>query len=564
MNRRIGIRLKLVATISALLVLVCLSVSLVAYNAMGSQITAAVMQKVQSDLTTTQALLDSQYPGTWQVRDGVLYKGTTKINDNTAIVDQIGKLTGDTVTVFLQDTRVTTNVMRDGKRAVGTKASPAVVDVVLKQGQVYTGEAEVVGVKYQTGYMPLKDSDGKIVGMFYVGAPKEFAEQLMQQFLLKFTLVAAALLVVACGAAWYLGHRVSTPIIAMGSKVNQIAQGNLRVDDLDCDANDEIGDLCRGLNTMKVNLRQLVQQVSHSAEIVAHSSEQLSASADESSKAAEHAATAMADVAADNDKQAREMERTVTIVEEMSAGIQAAAANANIAAEVTGKAAIAADTGSGAINKAVQQMHYIEETVGQSAQVVTKLSDRSSEIGQIVETIAAIAGQTNLLALNAAIEAARAGEQGRGFAVVAEEVRKLAEQSESATKQIASLIGQVRLDTTEAVTAMQTGMREVTNGTAVVASAGQAFADIYQLIGQVTAQMREISGVTQQLAAGSQQIVHALKEMENVASGMAKETQSVSNAGQEQLASMEEVAAASQSLAKMSQELHNLVVRFQY
>jgi methyl-accepting chemotaxis protein len=564
MNIRIGLQLKLVATIIAILLVICLSISVVAVNNMKAQINAAAMQKVQSDQATGLAIINALYPGQWQVKDGTLYKGTVKINDHTEIVDKIGTMTSDTVTIFAQDTRVTTNVMRDGKRAVGTKASSQVADIVLKQGQTYSGEAEVVGVKYQTFYTPLRDSQGTIIGMFYVGASKEFADQLMEQFLLKFAAVAIVVLLGGCAVTWYVGRRVAQPILVMSKTVGQVAQGNLQIDALPCSSNDETGDLCRSLNQMTNSLRQLVSQVSQSADMVAASSEELSANADESSRAAEQVATAIVEVAADNEKQVKTMDHTVAIVEEMTARIEQAAANANLVADMTDKTTQAADTGSEAINKAVRQMHDIEQSVGRSAQVVSKLNSHSAEIGQIVGTIAAIAAQTNLLALNAAIEAARAGEQGRGFAVVAEEVRKLAEQSEVATKQIAVLISQVRTDTAEAVTAMQSGMTEVNAGAQVVSTAGQAFGDIHHLVGLVASQVKDISAVTSELASGSQQIVQSIRHMEVITGNMSVQTQSVADAGQEQLASMEEVAAASQALAKLAQDLQNTVSQFRY
>jgi len=207
-------------------------------------------------------------------------------------------------------------------------------------------------------------------------------------------------------------------------------------------------------------------------------------------------------------------------------------------------------------------MVSIEQSVSSSAEVVTKLGERSKEIGQIVVTISGIAGQTNLLALNAAIEAARAGEQGRGFAVVAEEVRKLAEQSQEAAKQIANLISEIQSETDNAVVAMNEGAREVKVGADVVNNAGKAFKEIVSLISEVSTQIREISAAIQQMASGSQQIVAAVRDIDRISKDAAGQTQTVSAATEEQSASMEEIAAASQALAKMAEDLQSAVRKF--
>lgn len=197
-----------------------------------------------------------------------------------------------------------------------------------------------------------------------------------------------------------------------------------------------------------------------------------------------------------------------------------------------------------------------------SAEAVIKLGDRSKEIGQIVDTISGIAGQTNLLALNAAIEAARAGEQGRGFAVVAEEVRRLAEQSQDAAKQIADLINEIQSDTDKAVVGINEGTKEVKVGTEVVTTAGQAFRQIASLIEELSVKGQEIDLAIQKVQDDSQKIVLAINEIDKVSKNSAGQAQTVSAATEEQSASIEEIAASSQGLAKMSSALQVAIEKF--
>lgn len=409
--------------------------------------------------------------------------------------------------------------------------------------------------------MKYSDELVQSVKAFVQAEQKEQSEKAKhaQLLLLIINIVVA---VVAIGIELAVSQNISKPIRKMTGAANELARGNLLQEDIMLNSSDEIGQLASAFNAMKDNLRGLIKQVLVTTEQVAASAEELTASSEQSAQATVQVAETIGDVAQGAENQARAVETTASVVEQLSAGIQQVAANANAASGMADKTTSAADQGDQAVDAAMNQMISIEKSVSSSAQVVTKLGERSKEIGQIVETISGIAGQTNLLALNAAIEAARAGEQGRGFAVVAEEVRKLAEQSQEAAKQISGLISEIQTETDGAVIAMNDGAREVKIGAEVVNSAGQAFKEIVALIGSVSFQIKEITAAIQQMASGSQQIVASVRSIERISKDAAGQTQTVSAATEEQSASMEEIAASSQALARMAEQLQAAVSRF--
>ncbi|BBB90745.1 MAG TPA: HAMP domain-containing methyl-accepting chemotaxis protein [Methylomusa anaerophila] len=367
--------------------------------------------------------------------------------------------------------------------------------------------------------------------------------------------------IIGIALAIIIPRAIRRPITAMLAGTQKFAAGDWR-DQINVSSNDELGQLATALNTMRDGMYAIIRDILKSSEQVASSSEELTASSEQSAQAANQIASSINGVASGANEQLAAANDTAAVVEQMSASIQQVAANANQVADQSVQAAEKAKEGGKAVDKAINQMGHIEDTVNTSAKVVAKLGERSQEIGQIVDTIAGIAGQTNLLALNAAIEAARAGEQGRGFAVVAEEVRQLAEQSQEAAKKIAELIGEIQGDTDKAVVAMDEGTREVKTGAEVVNAAGTAFREIAELVTQVSGQVKEISAAIQQMASGSQQIVDSVKKIDELSKSSAGETQNVSAATEEQLASMEEIATSSEALAKLAQELQAAVARF--
>lgn len=361
--------------------------------------------------------------------------------------------------------------------------------------------------------------------------------------------------------ATYLARSIGKSINYLIDVSSEVAKGNLSVT-VTPQTGDEIGKLTEAYRDTVANLHSLIGSIKATAEQVTSFAESMMENANQSAQATQQVAISIGNVAASASKQGEDVSKSTETLKGLAGDINGFADKAKLSSDAAHDVEAIAEKGHKAIDGAVMQMNEISVAVKNSAEVIEKLAQRSSEIGKISDTISVIAEQTNLLALNAAIEAARAGDAGRGFSVVAEEVRKLAEESGQAASQIAALIASIQNDTEEAVLEMRQGTEKVESGSDVMSDAGEAFAKITTAVNGLT---KHAENILHDAAASVEQadaMVVIMDGINKAGQDVAAETESVSAATEEQSASMDEVAAASRKLAELAADLQSSTAKF--
>ena len=377
------------------------------------------------------------------------------------------------------------------------------------------------------------------------------------------TTIIVALLVVlfTCACAIYLLRNIKTSVDMVLMSLRKVAQGDLSIH-LPADSGDEFGQMADECNKMLTNIRTMTKTIQKTAESVADSSTTLTSTSEQSAQATQNVAQSITEVAEAAQTQMDSVAEAKHQVHAFTRGLTDVTETIENVGTDIAHTSQKAEEGNKLVEATVAQMNTIADTVISSSNVVAKLGERSKEIGNIVEVISGISGQTNLLALNAAIEAARAGEHGHGFAVVAEEVRKLAEESQQASKQIGDLIRAIQEETEQAVAAMQTGRSEAEKGRENVTATGEGFSEIRAMIDRLQQYSVTIGTTMEDLTRRAAKIDDATGKIHDSASKVAAESQNVSAATEQQAAGMEEIAASSRGLSDMAHDLNAAAAKF--
>lgn len=467
--------------------------------------------------------------------------------DQTKMLDNLKSYMNMEFTIFEGDTRAHTTIYKDGKRAVGTKLSPALSTAIIQKGESYVGNAEILGVDHVCSYVPLRDDDGKVIGVIFAGLSRVSTVRSVTRVIILAVLEAlAAIIVCILILTRYLRRNVSNPLGQITQVAKRLEQGDLGLADgedivIDVHSDDEIGRLSQAFKDTIFRLRSYIGEISDMLGAIANGDltsstkqeyvgdfvsikrsldgiggklnemmERIEESADQVSAGADHVSSGAQALSQGATEQASAVEELAATITDIS--------------EIAKKTATTAEDVGRSVEQASGQLDVSVEYVKELNTAMEKISSSAEQIGKIIDTIENIAFQTNILALNATVEAARAGNAGKGFAVVADEVRNLATKSDAAAKATKELIdGSINAvheggEVVEKVTASLERTSEVNgNVTAMMTNVVEAAGNQANAIMQVTGGIDQISSVVQNNSATSEQSAAASEELSSQA-----------------------------------------------
>ncbi|CUW39252.1 putative Methyl-accepting chemotaxis protein [Magnetospirillum sp. XM-1] len=520
------------------------SVTLLSRTLLHASAADAARERVDTNMKVAWDALKAK-GATFSIADGKMLAGDHVLNGNFEVVDKVKALVGGTATVFMGDTRVTTNVIKpDGGRAVGTQlAKTAAYDSVFNKKTPFRGEVEILGEPYMTAYDPILDAGGNVIGVLYVGIKK--AEFLTAANRTLLSMVVATILVglLTILVSWTIARRsLALPLKRSISTMRELADGNLAVEIPTNGRQDEIGEMIRALEIFKENgLARQRLEAAQAAEQTARNRrqeaiERLTADFNTSVFAVLQSVTATA-------HQLRDSAQSMTTVAEdtsrQSTVVAAAAEQASVNVETVAAAAEELAASEQEIARQVASSTEISRRAAEEAErvngIVLSLSEATSRIGEVVTLINDIASQTNLLALNATIEAARAGDAGKGFAVVANEVKNLANQTAKATDDIVAQINSVQAVTKDAVSA--------------IGGIGHTISSITESASAIAAAVEEQTAATGEIARNVQQASSGTREVTSSITLVNEGAATTGGAAHQLLGSADELSRQSDQLA---------------
>ncbi len=496
-------------------------------------------------------------------QDGKIVGSVTagiNLSSSNDFVDEMKKVLDVECTIFYGDTRVATTLEREGKRVVGTRMdNPRVIETVLQKRARFLDINKIIGREYNTAYWPILGTDGNVAGMLFIGSDRA-AIAATERTILYSTLAASSMVaLVVLVVGFFTARGMTSPLRRIIDLARKVSRGDLEARP-EGRFSGEMGELAGALDKMVTGLKAKIAEaeaMSQEANEEAKCAEAARAEAEKAQSMAEAAKREGMLEAAENlglviesiiaasgelesqveqvrdgaDHQRDRLREVVEAIAQMTATVLDVAKNASRAAQSAEDTKTKASAGSAVVEESMRSIDRVNAVSANLKDAMAALGDQTQAIGRVMSVISDIADQTNLLALNAAIEAARAGEAGRGFAVVADEVRKLAEKTMTATKEVGQAVVSIQQSVAGNIQNVDQAAVAVSEATGLAGKSGDVLREILEL---AEASAREVAGIAaaaEQQSAAAEQINKAMNEVsevvESTSSGMHESAQAV-------------------------------------
>jgi len=371
---------------------------------------------------------------------------------------------------------------------------------------------------YSVAIQPIYDSQNNAIARLV--SIKDYTESfaIQQRFDIGSYIAVILVILVAMTALYFYMNRSLKPLQALGDTLHEIAEGELS-HEVVVTSNDEIGKLQSAMKATVDQLRDMMTEIN----LV---TEQLNSSANRMSSIADTTNSGVV-------RQQSETDQVATAINEMTATVQEVARNATEAASAATNSDSESRDGKHVVDETIQSIDSLATGIDRAATVINKLEEESNNIGTVLDVIKNIAEQTNLLALNAAIEAARAGEQGRGFAVVADEVRTLASRTQSSTQEIETMIEQLQIQASDAVSVMNDSQTRAAESVDQARKAGTSLDAISSSVSTINDMNMQIATATEEQSAVTEEINNNIVNISQIAESSTEGAKQITDATNE-------------------------------